>query len=119
MKQANFKSYYDSYWKDFRVDEEKYNEIMSTWLEFRKIILEKDMTPERYNGSDEMLTGDKCKCSLRKFLEWESTKGFFGELGPMVSGRLCLFPTIKDDKKSIYYKGKEVEGTELKIALKK
>lgn len=59
------------------MDEEKYNEIMSTWLEFRKIILEKDMTPERYNGSDEMLTGDKCKCSLRKFLEWESTKGFF------------------------------------------
>lgn len=36
----------------------------------------------------------------------------------MVSGRLCLFPTIKDDKKSIYYKGKEVEGTELKIATK-
>ena len=115
MNQENFKNYYNSYWKEFNVDEEKFDEIISKWSAFRSHILAKDMTPELYNGSDEMFNDDQC--SLRKFLEWESTKGFFGELGSMVSGKLCLFPTIEEGNKVVYYKGNKVEGSALDTAV--
>lgn len=95
MNKKDFKAYYDSYWKNKKdKSEEEFQNIINKWLKYRNKIIEGTLTAEDYNAKNELFDGDDC--SLRQFLEHESTD-FFGTLGTMVSDGLVLWVTDDDE----------------------